>query len=74
MGFPVSRREFVGAIGAASLLTARGYSAIVGANERLRMAVIGAGIMATNHMESLVKARDVDNLEIVMSATFIGSV
>jgi Oxidoreductase family, NAD-binding Rossmann fold len=61
----VSRREFVGAIGAASLLTARGYSAIAGANDRLRMAVIGAGVMATNHMESLVKARDIDNLEIV---------
>ena len=65
MSFSVSRREFVAAIGAASVLTARGYSAIVGANDRLRMAVIGAGIMATEHMESLVKARDLDNLEIV---------
>jgi predicted dehydrogenase len=65
MSFSVTRREFVAAIGAASVLTARGYSAIVGANERLRMAVIGAGGMATEHMESLVKARDVDNLEIV---------
>jgi predicted dehydrogenase len=65
MSFSVSRREFVAAIGAASVLTARGYSAIVGANDRLRMAVIGAGVMATEHMESLVKAREVDNLEIV---------
>ncbi len=61
----VSRREFVGAVGAASLLTARGYSRIIGANERLRMAVIGAGGMATEHMHSLVEARDIDNLEIV---------
>jgi hypothetical protein len=65
MSFSVSRREFVSAIGAASLLTARGYSSTVGANDRLRMAVIGAGVMATEHMESLVKAREIDNLEIV---------
>ncbi len=62
---PVSRREFVGAVGAASLLTARGYSRVIGANDRLRMAVIGAGGMATEHMHSLVESRDVDNLEIV---------
>lgn len=61
----VSRREFVGAVGAASLLTARGYSRVIGANDRLRMSVIGAGGMATEHMHSLVESRDVDNLEIV---------
>jgi predicted dehydrogenase len=52
-------------MGAASLLTARGYAAIDGANERLRIGVIGAGGMATGHMKSLVKMRDTDNLEIV---------
>ena len=61
----VSRRQFVGAIGAASLLSARGYSAIPGANDRLRVGVIGAGGMATNHMETMVKDRDTDNFEIV---------
>jgi len=60
-----SRREVVGALAAASLVTAHGYSAVPGANDRLRMAVIGAGGMATNHMESLVKARDEDNFEVV---------
>ncbi len=55
----------MGAIGAASLLTARGYSAISGANDRLRIGVIGAGGMATNHMQNLVKIRDTDNFEIV---------
>jgi predicted dehydrogenase len=61
-----SRRQFVGAIGAASLVTARGYSAAVtGANERLRIGVIGAGGQATSHMEELVKMRDTDNFEIV---------
>ncbi len=52
-------------MGAASFLTARGYSAIPGANERLRIGVIGAGGMATNHMKSLIKMRDGDNFEIV---------
>jgi len=65
MNPPVSRREFVGAIGAASLLTASGYARAPGANDRLRMAVIGAGGMATEHMQSLVNAREADNLEIV---------
>ncbi|HEY3937131.1 MAG TPA: Gfo/Idh/MocA family oxidoreductase [Bryobacteraceae bacterium] len=61
----LSRRQFVGAIGAASLVTARGYSAVTGANERLRIGVIGAGGQATSHMEELVKMRDTDNFEIV---------
>ena len=65
MALPVSRREFVGAIGAASLLTARGYSRVIGANDRLRMGVIGAGGMATEHMRSLVESAMSDNLEIV---------
>ncbi len=50
---------------AAPLLTARGYAAIPGANDRLRMSVIGAGGMATEHMKSLVASREVDNFEIV---------
>jgi predicted dehydrogenase len=51
-------------MGAASLLSARSYSAIVGANDRLRIGVIGAGGMATNHMKALVKMRDGDNFTI----------
>jgi predicted dehydrogenase len=65
MSSSVSRREFVGAMAAAPLLTARAYSAVTGANDRLRMAVIGAGGMATEHMKSLVSSRDADNFEIV---------
>ncbi|MGI8962352.1 MAG: Gfo/Idh/MocA family oxidoreductase [Bryobacteraceae bacterium] len=65
MILPVTRRQFVQAVGAASLLTARGYAAVAGANDRLRIGVIGAGVMATNHMQSLVKMRDGDNVEII---------
>ena len=55
----LSRRHFVGALGAASLLRAQG------ANDRLRIGIIGAGGMATNHMEALVAMREGDNLELV---------
>jgi predicted dehydrogenase len=64
----LSRRQFVGAVGAvgaASLVTARSYGAVVGSSDRLRIGVIGAGGMATHHMESLVKVRDADNFEII---------
>lgn len=61
----VTRRQFAGAIGVASLLSARGYAAIPGANDRLRIGVIGAGGMATSHMKALVEMRGSDNLEIV---------
>jgi len=62
---PLSRRQFVEAVGVAALIPARSYSAIPGAGDRLRIGVIGAGAQATDHMETLVKMRDTDNLEIV---------
>jgi predicted dehydrogenase len=62
---PVSRRTFVQSVAAASVLSARSYSATRGANDRIRIGVIGAGGMATNHMETLVKMREGDNFEIV---------
>jgi predicted dehydrogenase len=59
----VSRRTFVAATGAA-LFTARSYAQIKGANERLLVGVIGCGGMAAGHMESLVKMRDTDNVQV----------
>ena len=61
----LTRREFAGAAGAAALVTARGYAQIAGAGDRLRIGIIGCGGMATEHMKSLVKMREADNLEIV---------
>jgi len=61
----VSRRHFVQSVAAASLLSARSSAAITGSNDRLRIGVIGAGVQATDHMQTLVKMRDGDNLEIV---------
>lgn len=64
---PYSRRQFIGAAGAAgaaTLTTARSYAQVSGSNERLRVGVIGCGGMGTNHMNALIKTREIDNVEI----------
>src|SRR5436190_8763281 len=58
----LSRRELLA--GATISMTARAYSTIRGANERIRMCVIGCGGMATRHMRNLVRMREGDNLDI----------
>ncbi len=58
----VSRRTFLA--GGAALSTAKAYTRIVGANDRIRIGVIGCGGMATGHMHALVKMREAENLEI----------
>lgn len=50
------------------VVTAGSYSRILGANERLRIGVIGCGGMATGHMQSLVKMKESDNCEIIALA------
>ena len=49
------RRQFIATV-AASAWTARSYGQIAGANERLRIGVIGCGGMANAHMQRLMKA------------------
>lgn len=63
-GTQLSRRTFLSAA-AATLATARSYSQISGAGERLRIGVIGCGGMATHHMNTLVKMREKDNFDIL---------
>ena len=46
-------------------LPAASYSAIVGANERIRFGVIGCGGMGTGHLHSLMKRSEEDNLKVV---------
>ncbi len=58
-----SRRQFVGT--AAAVLTASGYVRAAGANDRLRVGVIGCGGMANGHMRSLLKMKESDNVEII---------
>ncbi|MDA0193592.1 MAG: Gfo/Idh/MocA family oxidoreductase [Bacteroidetes bacterium] len=70
----ISRRQFVKGLagttagiatfGASSSLLAKNYSNIIGANERVRIGVIGCGGMANAHMEALLKMKEADNIEI----------
>ncbi|HWQ56027.1 MAG TPA: Gfo/Idh/MocA family oxidoreductase [Bryobacteraceae bacterium] len=59
----MDRRMFLG--GAAGLLAARSHARAQGANERLRIGVIGCGGMATGHMRTLVRNKEAQNIEIV---------
>ena len=61
----VSRRNFLAATGVAPF-TARSYTRVIGANERLNIGVIGCGGMATGHMTS-IKSRmlDTDNVQMI---------
>ena len=59
----MTRRDFIASSAAAT--TALAYSQIPGANERLRIGVIGCGGQATEHMQTLVKMRQSDNFDIL---------
>src|SRR5258708_29904882 len=58
----LSRRTFVAG---ATAFTALSYAKIPGANERLRIGVIGCGGQAMGHMRALVKMRESDNCDII---------
>src|SRR5207248_2960690 len=58
-----TRRMFLGT--AATALTAKAYATIPGANERLRIGVIGCGGQAMGHMKTLVGMKQADNVEVV---------
>jgi predicted dehydrogenase len=60
---PLTRRGFFGAAAVAAS-TARSYSQVAGANQRLRVGVIGCGGQAAGHMQDLVKMKDSDQVEI----------
>src|SRR5260370_20381176 len=58
----LSRRTFVTG---ATAFTALSYAKIPGANDRLRIGVIGCGGQALGHMRTLVKMRESDNCDII---------
>ncbi len=60
----VSRRELARAAGGA-VLSARIYSQVSGAGERICAAVIGCGGMGMAHVRTLVKMRETDNVKIL---------
>ena len=62
----ISRRRFVAGSAASMLMTAAGANRVVGANDRLRIGVIGCGGLATGaHIPALMKMKESDNVEIV---------
>ena len=69
-GASLSRRSLLAgaAVGAAGLFTARSYGRIRGANDRLGVAVIGAGGMGSSHLRSLAGLTEADNLRPVAVA------
>ena len=63
-----SRRLFLkasAATAAASWFPASSYARIMGSNDRLTMAVIGTGGMGTGHLNSLVKRKNDENLDVI---------
>ncbi len=70
----ISRRKFVkgltgtmaGAVafGTGNSLFAKNYTNILGANERLKIGVLGCGSMANSHMRALLQMADSDHVEI----------
>jgi predicted dehydrogenase len=59
----LTRRTFMA--GAAVATTAAAYSQVRGANERIRIGIIGCGGQARDHMRNLVKMRESDNIDIL---------
>jgi predicted dehydrogenase len=57
----MTRRNFI----ASSAVTAMSYSRVQGANDRLRIGVIGCGGQSMGHMRTLTKMRESDNCEVV---------
>lgn len=61
----ISRRTFVSTTAASVIATAASTNRVLGANNRLRVGIIGCGGLAQGaHIPSLLKMKDTDNVEI----------
>src|SRR5437899_1020247 len=58
-----SRRDFVAAAATGAITLAAGRA--LGANDRVRIAVIGCGGMGSGHLGQLVKRAEADNVQVV---------
>jgi predicted dehydrogenase len=62
----ISRRTFVSASAASIVATAASATRVLGANNRLRVGIIGCGGLAQGaHIPSLMRMKEADNVEIV---------
>ncbi|HCA39302.1 MAG: Gfo/Idh/MocA family oxidoreductase [Phycisphaerales bacterium] len=63
---PITRRTVIRATALSPLfMPALSWGRILGANDRLNMAVIGTGGMGTGHLTSLVKRSDEENIDVI---------
>ena len=63
-----SRRRFLKTSAAgvsATLLPAASWGRVLGANDRLNMAVIGTGGMGTGHTQRLVDRKQAENIDVI---------
>jgi predicted dehydrogenase len=61
---PQTRRVFLQSAATGTALTARAYGQTAGANERLRVGIIGCGGIAGHHLNTLLKMKEADNVEV----------
>ncbi|MBS1825870.1 MAG: Gfo/Idh/MocA family oxidoreductase, partial [Acidobacteria bacterium] len=60
----LSRRNFIAAGATVMSLDAAAYNRVIGANDRLRIGIIGCGGMAGGHMRALVRMKEAENIEV----------
>ena len=64
----ISRRTFLRSAASASAilaLPAVSWARVLGANERLQLAVIGTGGMGSAHLDDLMRRRERDNIAVL---------
>jgi predicted dehydrogenase len=62
----MTRRQFVqSSVAVSTASTARSATRVIGANDRLRVGMIGCGGNANSHMRALLELREQDNVEMV---------
>jgi predicted dehydrogenase len=63
---PQTRRVFLQSAAAAASVTAQAWSQTAGANERLRVGIIGCGGIAGHHLNTLLKMKEADNVVVTV--------
>src|SRR5215467_7355893 len=60
----VSRRAFLATGATVMSASAAAYPRVRGANDRLRIGIIGCGGMSQGHMRALVRMKEAENIEV----------
>src|SRR5262249_10261263 len=60
----VSRRAFLATGATAMTASAAGYTRVIGANDRLRVGIIGCGGVSQGHMRALGRMKEAESIEV----------